>query len=393
MTRRPLLANLAITACLFLAACSGAAGPATSGGRSAPGGGSSSPAASQAAVGGASSSCANPAGQSVGAYGGAAASMISGILCGMPDIDPCVYLDPATVQALFAVTLADPTTDHMGNCTWPLTDPTIGDGLSIIVNVGQGEGPLDQDMSLGGKATPISGIGDKASWELTAGYFPHLGAVKGDATCELTATGGNGQLKIATTGTGPLAAIDPAAVPAFMAKFGDLCNQIFAGLAKGGPPPSQATGSHLPSVDACSVLTPDQVQALFTATLAAPTSQDAGQCSWALSDPSQGGTGLTLYVDRSAVGLKQDLTLIGQTTPLSGVGDSAKWGLVLHVEPILMATKGSRGCELVVTDDVAGLAVATTPGLLGNVIDPSALPGFIQKMGDVCNEVFDNLGS
>ena len=69
------------------------------------------------------------------------ASIVAGVLCGMPDIDPCAYLDPADVQALFTVTLDTPTTDHLGNCTWPLTDPSVGDGLEVVVNVGEGEGP------------------------------------------------------------------------------------------------------------------------------------------------------------------------------------------------------------------------------------------------------------
>ena len=142
--------------------------------------------------------------------------MLAGVICGMPDIDPCAYLDPASVQALFAVTLDAPTTDHLGNCTWPLTDPSVGDGLAVVVNVGQGEGPLDTDMGMGGATTAISGIGDKASWQLLAGYFPHLGAVKGDTTCELTVGGGNAQLNVARSGTGPLAGIDPSAVPGFM---------------------------------------------------------------------------------------------------------------------------------------------------------------------------------
>ncbi len=181
----------------------------------------------------------------------------------------------------------------------------MGDGLAVVVNVGQGEAPLDADMGLGGDTTAISGIGDKASWQLLAGYFPHLGAVKGNTTCELTAGGGNAQLKVATSGTGPLAGIDPSAVPGFMGKFGQLCNQIFAGLAKGGPPPSQVASQTTlgPNVDACAVLAAADVQALFKAAVGAPQSPLAGECDWALSDPSKGDSGLTLHVDRSQVGL------------------------------------------------------------------------------------------
>jgi hypothetical protein len=384
---------------LLLAACSagGAAGPSsTSAGNAPPAGGGSSSAASAAvgAGGGGAAGCANPAGATVGAYGGAVASIVSGVLCGMPDIDPCAYLDPASVQALFAVTLDTPTTDHLGNCTWPLTDPSVGDGLEVVVNVGQGEGPLDADMGIGGGTTAITGIGDKADWQLLAGYFPHLGAVKGNTTCELTAGGGNAQLNVATTGTGPLAGIDPSAVPGFMAKFGQLCNQIFAGLATGGPPPSQVASQTTaqPRVDPCSVLAAADVQALFKAALGTPQSPLTGECDWALSDPSKGDGGLTLHVDRSQAGLTQDMVLAPKMTSLTGVGDSAKWGLAVGVDPLLIATKGDHGCELAITGDLTQLNVATVPGIY-TTIDPTALPGFIQQLGGLCTKVFAGLGS
>ena len=78
--------------------------------------------------------------------------------------------------------------------------------------------------------TSISGIGDRASWGLIGGYFPHLGAVKGQATCELTIGGGDGQLSVATSGKGVFAKIDAAALPGFMQRFGALCNAIFSGI-------------------------------------------------------------------------------------------------------------------------------------------------------------------
>jgi hypothetical protein len=147
----------------------------------------------------------------------------------MPDIDPCSKLTQADVQALLSVPLGTYTTDHTGDCTWPLSDPSKGDGLDVVVNVGQGEGGLDQDMGLS-DVTPVSGIGDHASWGLLGGYFPHLGAVKGQATCELTIGGGNGQLSVPTSGKGVFAKIDAAALPGFIKQFGALCNEIFAGL-------------------------------------------------------------------------------------------------------------------------------------------------------------------
>jgi hypothetical protein len=218
---------------LALAACAGGTGgsptsPAASGG--------SAPAGGVAVTGsqGPSASCGNPAGAQVGAAGGPLASVLGAALCGMADIDPCSMLKASDVQALFSEPLGTPTTDHTGDCTWPLSDPNKGDGLDIVVNVGEGEGPLDTDMGLS-DTTPISGIGDKAMWGLLAGYFPHLGAVKGSATCELTAgSGGNGQLNVPTTGKGEFAKIDAAALPAFLQKFGGLCNEIFAALEAGG---------------------------------------------------------------------------------------------------------------------------------------------------------------
>ncbi len=393
MNRRRLLTTaLVVSLSLALAACSGSGGPAAASG---PGVGAPSPTVGSGQSGGGeqASGCGNPAGAAAGAYGGAAASMVAGILCGMPDIDPCAYLDPASVQALFTVSLDQPSTDHLGNCTWPLTDPTVGDGLEVVVNEGEGEGPLDNDMGIGGDTTNISGIGDKASWQLLAGYFPHLGAVKGDTTCELTAAGGNAQLKVPTSGTGPLASINPTALPAFMQHFGELCNQIFAGLAGGGSPPQAASqDTSRPKVDPCSLLKPADVQALFKAALGSPQSPITGECDWALSDPSKGDGALSLHVDRSQPGLAQDMVLAPQMTSLSGVGDSAKWGLGVGVDPLLIATKGSHGCELAVTGDLTQVNVATVTGIY-TTIDPSALPGFIQQLGGLCNEVFAGMRS
>ncbi len=219
-----------LAAAVAVAACSGG-GTAPS---SAPGGTNSAAAgatdAGNAGAGAGSSSC-NPIGGTVGSAGGPYASVVGAALCGLPDLDPCSKLAQPDVQALFSVPLGTSTTDHTGDCTWPLSDPSMGDGLDVVVNVGQGEGPLDQDMGLS-DVTPISGIGDHASWGLLAGYFPHLGAVKGQDTCELTIGGGNGQLSVHTSGKGVFAKIDDAAVPGFMQQFGALCDQIFAGLGE-----------------------------------------------------------------------------------------------------------------------------------------------------------------
>ena len=166
----------------------------------------------------------------MGAAGGALASILGAVMCRMPDIDPCLMIRQADVQALFSVPLATHTTDHMGNCTWPLIDPSKGDGLDVVVNVGEGDGPLNTDMGMGGAVTPISGIGDRATWGLIAGYFPHLGAVKGNDTCELTIGGGNSQLSAPSTGKDVFAKIDDTALPGFMQHLGALCNEIFAGL-------------------------------------------------------------------------------------------------------------------------------------------------------------------
>lgn len=195
-TRLPRRAMLGIATALALAACSG---------------------------GGTSSTTAAGSGRPPGGPPTSAGGL------GLPDLDPCSKLNQADVQALFSTPLGTSTTDHTGNCTWPLSDPSIGDGLTVVVNVGQGEGPLNQDMGTTG-VTAISGIGDHATWDFIAGYFPHLGAVKGQDTCEISIAGGNAQLSVNTTGKGVFATIDPAAVPAFMQQFGALCNEIFAGI-------------------------------------------------------------------------------------------------------------------------------------------------------------------
>jgi hypothetical protein len=213
----------------FLAACSGgAAAPssATSGNSGGPPAGAGAGTGTEAGASG----CANPIGDAVGSAGGPYASVLGAALCGIANIQPCSMLKQEDVQALFSVPLATTKSDLMGKCTWPLSDPDKGDGLDVFVNVGEGEGSLDDDMGPSGDTTPVSGIGDRARWDLLGGYFPHLGAVKGQATCEVSIAGGNGQTSVHTTGKGVFAKIDDAALPGFMQQLGGLCNEIFAGL-------------------------------------------------------------------------------------------------------------------------------------------------------------------
>ncbi len=221
---RHLAAVLAIS--LVLAACSSspaATQPAGTGG----------PSASTATIGG-GQGCANPAGSAVNQVGGAYASELANVLCGMANIDPCSMLKQADVQALFAFPLGSPTTDHLGNCSWHLADPNNGDGLNVVVN--NDPHALANDIGLPSPGAsgqfavrPLSGVGDSARWELLAGYDPHVGAIKGQATCELTSDPANGQLNVKTT-KGLVPAIDPVALPGFIQMFGALCNEIFAGL-------------------------------------------------------------------------------------------------------------------------------------------------------------------
>jgi len=225
MRPRSLPAVIALAALvLTLAACSGS-GTTGAVGSSAPGAADGAPTQVTAADPG-SGGCANPAAASITALGGAYASVVGGVLCGMQDIAPCSMLKTADVQALFSVPLeAKPDSDQMGTCDWGLTDPSKGEGLDVQVTVGDPNG-LAMDLS---KATPLTGVGDRAGWDASA-YYPHVGAIKGQATCELSIGGGDGQLSVPTTGQGVFAKIDPAALPGFMQQFGDLCNEIFAGL-------------------------------------------------------------------------------------------------------------------------------------------------------------------
>ncbi len=211
---------------LLLAACSGggATGPSSAGDGGAP-------ATIAAAAGGSAAgagACGNPVGATVGAAGGADASVLGAALCGMANIQPCSMLKAADAQALFSVPLATTKSDVMGTCTWNLSDQSKGDGLYIYVTVGDTSQQSSVTTAMA-SGTPESGVGDKAAYE-PIGPFPHLGALKGQATCELTIGGGDGQLSVPTTGQGVFATIDPAALPGFIQHFGALCNEIFAGL-------------------------------------------------------------------------------------------------------------------------------------------------------------------
>ena len=215
---------------LLVAACSGTAAatqPANAGG---PTGG-----ATAATVGG--SSCPNPLASAINQVGGANASDVADAVCGMHTVDPCSLLKQADVQALFAFPLGRSSTDHLGNCSWPLADPNNGDGMNVSVRNDNDQHALANDIGLPSPGAsgqfavrPLSGVGDSARWELLGGYFPHVGAIKGQATCELTVDGGDAQLSVKTTGKDVFATIDPVALPGFIQKFGALCNEIFTGI-------------------------------------------------------------------------------------------------------------------------------------------------------------------
>jgi hypothetical protein len=213
---------------LLIAACSGSAAgtqPAVAGG----------PSASNAVAGG--SSCANPPASAINQVGGAYASDVANAVCGTDTIDPCSMLKQADVQALFAFPLGRSTADHLGNCSWGLADSNNGGGMDVAVSNDNDQHALANDIGLPSPGAsgqfaiqPLNGVGDSARWELLGGYFPHVGAIKGQATCELTTSGGDAQLSVKTTGKGDFAMIDPVALPGFIQKFGALCNEIFAGL-------------------------------------------------------------------------------------------------------------------------------------------------------------------
>ena len=197
-----------------------------------------------------------------------------------------------------------------------------------------------------------------------------------------------------TSGTGPLAGIDPI-------RAAGLHEPVRAALQPDLRRPGQGWAAAVagrvadhPAAQGGPLLAPQaaDVQALFKVALGAPKSPLTGECDWALSDPSKGDGALSLHVDRSQAGLAQDMVLAPQMTSLSGVGDSAKWGLAVGVDPLLIATKGAHGCELAVTGDLTQLNVATVTGIY-TTITPSALPGFIQQLGGLCNKVFAGLGS
>ncbi|MGH2511261.1 MAG: hypothetical protein ACRDGQ_01100, partial [Candidatus Limnocylindrales bacterium] len=150
---------------------------------------------------------------------------------GMPDINPCTMITKAAAQPLFSTPLADGTTDHQGKCDYTLVDSSLGDGLDINVWTGSDfRFGYDNLMSATGSAgvTTLAGVGDQAKWTLLAGYFPQVEAIKGQVGCDVTASGANGQLSVATTGKQMFAVIDPTALDGFMAKFGALCNLVFA---------------------------------------------------------------------------------------------------------------------------------------------------------------------
>ena len=148
----------------------------------------------------------------------------------MPDIDPCALVKQADVQALFSVPLGSTfVTDHTGELHVAPQRSVQGRRPGHRRQRRAGRGSAERRHGTGADVKSIGGIGDHASWGLIAAYFPHLGAVKGNDTCELTIGGGNGQLSVPSTGKGVFAKIDDAALPGFMQHLGALCNEIFAG--------------------------------------------------------------------------------------------------------------------------------------------------------------------
>ena len=85
------------------------------------------------------------------------------------------------------------------------------------------------------------------------------------------------------------------------------------------------------NIDPCSMLKQADVQALFAFPLGSSTADHLGNCTWRLADSNNGD-----------------------------------------------------GLDVAVNNDQHALA---------NDIDPAALPGFIQKFGALCNEIFTGLGA
>ncbi len=84
-----------------------------------------------------------------------------------------------------------------------------------------------------------------------------------------------------------------------------------------------------------------------------------------------------------------DIKSLGLNTPISGIGDAAMYELIIGVFPELVARKGNSTCLLSIGHDMTVLNVPlATPALDMSPIQPSAVADFMQKFGNLCNEVF-----
>ena len=163
----------------------------------------------------------------------------------MSDIDPCALVSQTAVQALFKDPLGTYSAYPGGECNWPVADQAKNAGIDIDVNTGSDVVTRLQDV-MGSFSTnkPLTGVGDQAMYEVN-GVVPSVGAVKGQVSCQIRGGDDNTSFAVTVDGNPPFDEINAGALPGFMAKFGTLCNEIFASLGSLSGLPA-ATESLLP---------------------------------------------------------------------------------------------------------------------------------------------------
>jgi hypothetical protein len=151
----------------------------------------------------------------------------------------CNGIPPHDIAPLFkgAVTGPNPGTAPIDSavCGFPTAGSTYStkgsSGTFAVVTIAiGGDGLYFQTKATGGKAHPLSGIGDKAIWNLNGnGPLPQMVAQKGDETCYVSLFGVVPKTTLTYTISDGNPVVGAAADKTYAQKMEPICKDVFKG--------------------------------------------------------------------------------------------------------------------------------------------------------------------
>jgi hypothetical protein len=118
-------------------------------------------------------------------------------------------------------------------CGFPMAGSTYStkgsSGTFAVVTIAiGGDGLYFQTKATFGKAHPLSGIGDKAVWNLN-GPFPQMVATKGDEVCYVSISGVAPEMTLIYTMSAGNTVVSAAAGKTYAQKMEPICKDVFKG--------------------------------------------------------------------------------------------------------------------------------------------------------------------